>query len=76
MPRLVTYLNQTPIFERYVVRCGSKKGYQKGMLKRDWTTCSRYDNHSTLKSQHKWGDLHDHVISMRIFTSIMNKIFI
>ena len=29
VPNLVTYLNQTPIFMCYVVRCGSKNGYQK-----------------------------------------------
>ena len=28
-PNSLTYLNQTPIFERCVVRCGSKNGQQK-----------------------------------------------
>ena len=27
----ITFLNRTPIFEWYVVRCGSKNGYQIGM---------------------------------------------
>ena len=31
MPKLVTHLNQTPIFEWHKVWCGSEKGYQKGM---------------------------------------------
>ena len=31
MPNLVAELNQTPISEWYVVRCGSKSGYQKDM---------------------------------------------
>jgi hypothetical protein len=38
-----------PIFE-CVVRCGSKNGHQKDMLKRDWTTCLKYANHSRLNS--------------------------
>jgi hypothetical protein len=25
-------------------------------LKRDWTDCSQYDNHSKLNSQHTWGN--------------------
>ena len=29
MPNSVTSLNKTPRFERYVVWCGSKNGYQK-----------------------------------------------
>ena len=36
VPDFVTYLNRTPIFEWYVVRCGSNKRY---VLERDWTTC-------------------------------------
>ena len=31
VPNLVTYLNQTPIFEWYVVWCGSENEYQKHM---------------------------------------------
>jgi hypothetical protein len=31
VPKLVTYLNQTPIFEWCVVRFGSKNGYPKDM---------------------------------------------
>ena len=29
VPNSVIYLHQTPIFERHVVRCDSKNGYQK-----------------------------------------------
>ena len=29
VPNLVTCLNKTPLFEWYMVRCGSKNGYQK-----------------------------------------------
>ena len=38
--------------------------------------CSKYINHSRLYSQHNWGDLYDYFISTRIFTLIINKIFI
>ena len=31
VPNLVTYLYQTPIFEWYVVRCGSKNRYQNDL---------------------------------------------
>ena len=47
VPNLVTCLNQTPKFERYVVRCGFKNGHQKCMcLIKDWTMHSNHDNHS------------------------------
>jgi hypothetical protein len=65
--------NQTPTFEWYVIRSGSKDGYQKDMFKRDRTTCSNYDNHSRPKG---WEDLYDHLMNMRIFVKIMNNIFI
>ena len=32
VPNLVTCLNHTPIFQWYVVRCGSKNRYQKGIM--------------------------------------------
>ena len=32
MPNLVTYLNQTPLFEWCVVRCGSKNNHQKTIM--------------------------------------------
>ena len=42
----------------------------------DWTTCSKYDNHSRRNSQHKLGDLYGKLMRTRIFALIMNKIFI
>ena len=33
-------------------------------------------NHSRLNSQHNWGGLYDHSMSMRIFTVIVKMIFI
>ena len=44
--------------------------------KRDWTTCLEYFNHSRLDSQRNRENLYNYVMSMRIFTLIMNKIFI
>ena len=33
--------------------CGSENGCQKDMsFKREWTTCSKYDNHSKFNSEH------------------------
>ena len=37
-----TILNQISSFEWYVVSCGFKNGLQKDMLKRVWTTSSKY----------------------------------
>ena len=51
MPNSITYLDQTPIFEWYLVRCGSKNRYQKDMcIEEIGLTCSKYDNHSRLNS--------------------------
>jgi hypothetical protein len=41
----------TPIFELYVVRCGSKRGRQKDGLKKDWSIyadCSKHADYSRL----------------------------
>ena len=52
MPNLVTYLNRTPIIEWYVVRCGSKNGYQKGIIRlKELGLHAQNHNHSMLKSQ-------------------------
>ena len=81
MPTLVTYLNWTPIFEWYVVQCGSKNnGIRHGFQlkdfspRKDWIACSEYDNHFRFNNQHNWGD---HLNRwMRIFTLMMDKMFI
>ena len=58
MPSSTTYLNQTPIFEWFVVGCDSKNRYQKdNVLKRDLVVHSKRDNHNNLNNQHNWGDL-------------------
>ena len=72
---LVPYFDWTPIFEWCVVRCGPKNGHWK-TCSRDWTSCSKFVNHSRLNMQHNWGDLSDHSMRKRIFTLIMIKIFI
>jgi hypothetical protein len=41
-----------------------------------WTICSKHANHYRLNNQHNWEDLYDHLVSIRIFTLTMNKIFI
>ena len=48
------------------------------VFKRDWTTCSKYDfKHCRLSSQHhNGGALYNHLMSTRILTLMMNKIFI
>lgn len=33
-------------------------------------------NYSNFESQHKWGTLFDHLMRTRIFTLIMNEVFI
>ena len=45
----------------------------KYVLKKMWTMCSKYDDHSKLNNQHIWENLYDHLISMEIFTFMMNK---
>jgi hypothetical protein len=32
VPTLVTYPDRIPIFELFVIWCGSKNGYQKGIM--------------------------------------------
>lgn len=59
-----------------MVRCGSKNKTKRHIFAKDWTTCSDYDNHSKLHSQDDYKHLHDHVMSTRILTLIMLKVFI
>ena len=41
MPNSVTKINWTPVFEWYVLKCGSKKWIRRlHVFKRDWTTHS------------------------------------
>ena len=56
-----------------VQKTQTPKWHSYHVFKRDWSACSKCDNHSRFKSQHKWGDLHDHLMSMRIFLVIKSK---
>ena len=38
--------------------------------------CSKNDNHSRLDDQHIWGDPYDCLMSSRILSLVMNKMFI
>jgi hypothetical protein len=58
-----------------VVRYGSKNGYQIDMCSKEVGLCDQ--NMLTIlgPSQYDWGNLYDYLMSTRIFTLIMNKIF-
>ena len=45
------------------------------MLEKNWTMCSNYNNHARFYNQHYWENLYDHLMSIRIFTLIMNNIY-
>ena len=66
------------MFDLYVVRCGSKNRHQKDMCSKENGLCAQ----NMLTILHfivniiGVGDLYDHIKSMRIFTMIMNEIFI
>ena len=74
MPNLGTYSNWTPIFEWYVVGVGAKNGYRKDKCLKEIGLCTQ--NYSRFNNQHEWKNLYDHLMNIRIFTLIMNKIFI
>jgi len=68
VPKSNTILTWTPIFEWCVVRCETKNWYQKHMCwKEIWIACSKYAN--------QFG-LIDHLMSTKILSLKMNKIFI
>ena len=78
VPTSVTQLNRTPISEWYVVRCGSNNGYLRDMCSKDIGL--RVQNVMTVLSlivNIIDGDLlYDHFMSIRIFTLMINEIFI
>ena len=68
----VTYLELTPIFEWHVIRCGSNNKHQNRM---DYMS----KNMSTIWSSKVniiGGEYNEHSLSTRIFTLVMNMIFI
>ena len=48
---------------------------KRHVFKKNWTAHSKFVNHSTVNNQHNWEDLYDHLMSMSIFTLIMDKTF-
>ena len=74
----VTTSNVAIVWVVYVVRCVSNNGHQKGVMcwKEVELHAHKYANHSRLHGQHDWGDMYDHLMSMRIFTLTMSKMFI
>ena len=52
MSNLLIDLIPPPIFEWYVVMCGSNNGYHTSMcVNKDWIACLQYDNHSRFNKQ-------------------------
>ena len=74
VPNLITNLNQTPTFEHYVTRCGSKNGLKKDMCLKKIEL--RAQNMTAILGSiiNIIGDLYDHLMSTRIFTLIMYEI--
>ena len=59
-----------------VVRCGSKNGYQNGIgLKDIGLLAGNIGIHPMLNKHHRWGNLYDHLLNMRIFSALVNKMF-
>ena len=49
---------------------------KRRVLKRDWTKCSEFVNHSRCKSQHNLEGLYDHLLTERIITLKIDKMFL
>ena len=67
---LVTYLNQTPLFEWCEAMCGSRNGHQKDVFKRECSISTNVVSCSRFNKEHNWGDLYDHVLRYITFTHI------
>ena len=82
MPNSVSDLNQTPIFEWYVVKIGSKNGYQNEACFREtrWHVENMITSLGSIVNRIGEGgggrDVYDHLMSRRIFTLTMSTIFI
>jgi hypothetical protein len=75
MPKSNLTIMWTSIFEQDVVKCRSHNTPKRFVFQWDYIEI-KFANHSRLYSQHDWGDIYDHSMSMAIFTSTMNKIII
>ena len=77
MPMSITYFYRTLVFEWYVIWRGLKNKYKKDMCLKEIGLCAQ--NMITILSSTIniiGGDLYNELMSTRIFTSMMNKIFI
>ena len=75
MPSSNTAIIWTPVFETYVVRCGSKNGYQRDTNSKEIGRCAQNMLVILGSMINKyWGDPDDHLMSMRMFNLLMNKI--
>ena len=70
MPTSATDLNETLIFLWYVIRCHSKKGYQKDMCLKNELHVQNMLSRSNLNSQPNWWDLYRHLVKSKIFILI------
>ena len=70
---------RTSIFEWYVVNCGFENGRHNGMCLEE-VGLRRAQNMLTILGStinvFDWEDGHDHLMNMRTFTLILNKIII
>ena len=75
---MVTYLKWIAIFEWYVVCCGFKNGYRKGIMSlKEIGMCAQ--NVITFLGSIVniiEGDLYGHLMSTRVFTFIKNQMFV
>ena len=74
---VTSFINWTTIFEWYVARCGSKSGHENGIMRLKEIELCAQDLLTILGSLVIniiiEGDLYDHLMSLRILTSIMNE---
>ena len=72
----ITYLNRTPIFESYVICCGSKNKHSKDMLFKEIRLHARIMTTILSSVVDIIGrDLYDQLMSTRIFALKMIKIY-
>ena len=76
MSHTINFLIRTPMFELYVVRCDSKNKYSKDRCSKEIGVHAQNMIASIINMILGGGVLFDHSMSTRIFTLIINKIFI
>ena len=76
-PYSITFLSRTSIVFNGMcdlVQVQERIKKKRHEFERDWIVFSKYENHSKFTSQHNRGTLYEHLVSMRIFTSIKRLI--